>query len=80
MATVSLEGSITFSCSLPPVFLGMFEKREGRLREERDMARQEAELALRGHTDSESRAKDMEGRMEALSRELEVNIMGDAFP
>ena len=51
----------------------MFEKREGRLREERDAARQQVEVALRERDATEHRVKDIEDQLEVQSRDLKVN-------
>ena len=51
---------------------GMFEKREGRLREERDAARQQAETAVLERDATEARVKELHASLEVLSKDLKV--------
>ena len=50
----------------------MFEKREGRLREERDAARQQAETAVLERDATEARVKELHASLEVLSKDLKV--------
>lgn len=50
----------------------MFEKREGRLREERDAARQQAGTAVLERDAVEARVKELNASLEVLSKNLEV--------
>jgi hypothetical protein len=51
---------------------GLFEKREGRLREERDSARQQLDVSMMERDAAESRAADLNSQLVSLRDALEV--------
>ena len=54
---------------------GLFEKREGRLREERDLARIQAEAARAERDAAMAQVQELIGKLEALAKDLEVSYI-----
>ena len=54
---------------------GLFEKREGRLREERDSARIQAEAARVERDVAMAQVQEQSGKLEALTKDLQVSCI-----